>query len=89
LHSSFLFRIFPPYLAIQPIGPNGMIVLYCFVHVHEKYKTWVGNRQIGFCRLLAKTVSVAARDRLKLPDITTDRTVTKETPPRAIWQFEI
>ena len=37
---------FHPYLTIQPVGPNGKIVLYCFVHVYKKYQTGVGNRQI-------------------------------------------
>ena len=66
---------FFPYLAIRPYGLNGKIVLHCFVQVYKKYKARVGNRQIGVCGLLAKNVSVAARDRFKLPDITTDRTV--------------
>jgi hypothetical protein len=80
---------FSPYLAIRPVGPNGNIFLYCFLHVHKKYKTRIGNRQIGVCGLLAKNRFNDARDRFKQPAITTDRTVTIATPPRAIRQFEI
>jgi hypothetical protein len=33
-------------LILSDERPNGKIVLYCFVYVHKKYKTRVGNRQI-------------------------------------------
>jgi hypothetical protein len=36
-------------LAIRPVGPNGKIDLYCPVHVHKKFKSRVGDRQIGVC----------------------------------------
>ena len=54
------------YLAIRPVGPNGKIDLYCFVHVHKKYKSRVGDRQIGVCGLLAKNAFGRCARRLYL-----------------------
>ena len=71
---------FFPYLAIRPKA-EWQDRLYCFVHVHKKYKRGLAdNGKIGVCEILARksfpTLLDAARDYTGVAHIVSVATVT-------------